>query len=460
VARSVKSSFDVVVIGGGVKGSAIARDAVGRGLRVLVCEQADLGSSCVKSLARLGLASFYPEKDFSPEEARKAAQEWEILRRISPHLSPVLATRKNKGIQSLIRRLRRQVSPNAVLDTPLRTVLSGHRFVMASLRDAAERGAVVLPRTRFISAQRKDEYWSVAIAADPAGVTELLTARILVDTTGGASLPSGLKEGIAGPCSKLCGTLAIVQDIGDGLTSEIEETINDRFFSVPLEQGCRLLGLLSIEENERTLAVLLERARSVCSDDFEPETVLWHGQTVMTGHELPKGPVQELDNYSIHIETDNGRLPLFQINGGAVSAARRLAEDTVAEMAPYAKMIGKQWTHTSTLPGGDFQPALREALMAKLRVDYPFLTAKNVARLFDTYGTDCAQMMGNASCEADLGPRFGEELFGVEVDWLVEKEWAKTAEDIVWRRTRLGQDMTAQQVIALDEWMTSKAVVA
>lgn len=458
MALIANSNFDVVIIGGGVKGSAIARDAVGRGLRVLLCEQGHLGSSCVKSLARLGLEAFQAPKVCSQKEAREADQEWDILRRISPHLAKARANhQQNHGIKAILGHFRATETAKATLDVPLQTILSGHRFVMLNLRDAAERGAVILPGTQFQSAERKANRWFVSIRTGSSKIAEMLTTRILVDTTGGRSLPNGLLAGNAVSDAVISGNLAIVKTRGDDPNQVLEVREDTRFFSVPLETGCQLIGQLRDGPEAGKLADLTDQAKRLCGGELDLENLLWQGQVMIPNSGLAESPTRGFDDFHIHIQTDEGRLPLFQITGGTVSGARRLAEDTVAEMAPYANMIGKQWTGTTTLPGGDFQPDLRNTLVAQLRADFPFLSARNVERLFDTYGTDCSQLLGDAKSEADLGQRFGEELYAAEVRWLVQNEWARTADDIVWRRTRLGQRMTGQQIKMLDLWLAGNA---
>ena len=456
MAQIANSNFDVVIIGGGVKGSAIARDAVGRGLRVLLCEQGDLGSSCVKSLARLGLEAFQAPKVCSQKEAREAEQEWDILRRISPHLTKARANHQpHHGIKAILGRFRISQTAPLTLDVPLQTILSEHRFVMLNLRDAAERGAVILPRTQFQSAERRANRWFVSIRTGSDQIAEMLTSKILVDTTSGRSLPSGLLVGNAVSDAVISGNLAIVKTLQDDPKPVLEDSEGIRFFSVPLEAGCQLIGQLREGSEAGKLADLIDQAKRLCDGALDLENLLWQGQTMIPNSGLAENPTQSFDDFHIHIQTDEGRLPLFQVTGETVSAARRLAEETVAEMAPFANMIGKQWTSTTTLPGGDFQPDLRNTLVAQLRADFPFLSARNVERLFDTYGTDCSQLLGDAKTEADLGQRFGEELYAAEVRWLVENEWARTAGDIVWRRTRLGQRMTVQQIKMLDLWLAS-----
>ncbi|MBV1864016.1 MAG: FAD-dependent oxidoreductase [Rhodobacteraceae bacterium] len=458
MAQIAISNFDVVIIGGGVKGSAIARDAVGRGLRVLLCEQGDLGSSCVKNLARLGLEAFQAPKVCSLKEAREAVQEWSILRRISPHLAKARTNQEQSHwIKAILGRFRATQTAKVAPDVPLLTILSGHRFVMLNLRDAADRGAVILPRTQFQSAERRANRWFVSIRTGCDQIAEMLTSRILVDTTGGRSLPNGLLAGNAVSDAVISGTLAIVKTLGDDPNQVLEVREGTRFFSVPLETGCQLIGQLRDGPEAGRLADLTDQAKRLCGGELDLENLLWQGQTTIPSSGLAESPTRGGDDFHIHIQTDEGHLPLFQITGGTVSGARRLAEDTVAEMAPYANMIGKKWTGTTTLPGGDFQPNLRDTLVAQLQADYAFLSAQNVERLFDTYGTDCNRLLGDAKSEADLGQRFSEELYATEVRWLVQNEWARTAGDIVWRRTRLGQRMTGQQIRMLDLWLAGNS---
>ena len=145
--------------------------------------------------------------------------------------------------------------------------------------------------------------------------------------------------------------------------------------------------------------------------------------------------------------------PLINIFGGKITTYRKLSEEVVAELAPYTSMINKPWTHHAHLPGGDFALAQKDEMIAQFRWDFPFLDEMQVHRMFKAYGTQATEMLKGVTSVKQMGKAFGAGLTEIEVNWLMDHEWAQTAEDIVWRRTKLGLRLTKRQITTLDTWM-------
>ncbi|MCP5075508.1 MAG: hypothetical protein GY947_19730 [Rhodobacteraceae bacterium] len=463
-----KKRFDVIVIGGGVKGTAIARDAVGRGLRVLLCEQDDLGSSCVKSFAKRGLAERYNPRPLGKTEARKASRELEILRRVTPHLwrsAQETARLDNSRALGFMGRISRQ-GPAIPQSPPIQSVFNDHRYVMLCARDAADRGASILPRTRILNATRTELGWSVNIQPVDSAEVEGVTAKIIVDTAGTFDVFSEFQQMVSDPGIPRDAMFAAVAILRDPRTRRNSFTTSESghgHFSINYDLGYRLIGCVAsrtqLQQSEfppDLRAELLNRADTVSEDGLRQSDVLWFRQTAFTApSEAALKQEPGFGDYTIEVKTNTGNYPVLRVKGGSVSVARKLAEEVVAEMATYTTMIGRKWTRTTPLPGGDFQIDLRDALVSQLQSQYPFLSLKQSKRLFENYGTEASSILNGASQRADLGQDFGAGLFEAEVRWLLKNEWAKTAEDIVWRRTLLGLQMTSAEVSKLQNWISA-----
>ncbi|HSF92597.1 MAG TPA: glycerol-3-phosphate dehydrogenase C-terminal domain-containing protein, partial [Paracoccaceae bacterium] len=150
-----------------------------------------------------------------------------------------------------------------------------------------------------------------------------------------------------------------------------------------------------------------------------------------------------------------GGAPLLNVFGGKITTYRRLAESAMEKLAPFIPDLPNKWTAGVTLPGGDFEVGEKPSLVAKLQQDYAFLTRFWAERLIRAYGTEAWKVLGDAATQEDLGLDFGATLTEAEVHWLITQEYARKAEDVVWRRTKLGLRMTVDQIAALDQWMAN-----
>ena len=164
-------------------------------------------------------------------------------------------------------------------------------------------------------------------------------------------------------------------------------------------------------------------------------------------------------DYVLKVESRNGEVPLLNVFGGKITTYRRLAEAAIEKLSDHFPDMSEPWTAGAPLPGGDFPVDGFDRLVADLKDKFPFLNDRWAKRLVRAYGTDAAIMLDKASDKADLGQVFGADLTEREVDWLIENEWARSGEDVVWRRSKLGLRMTTEEVAVLDQWMKNKLAV-
>jgi glycerol-3-phosphate dehydrogenase len=164
-------------------------------------------------------------------------------------------------------------------------------------------------------------------------------------------------------------------------------------------------------------------------------------------------------DYVFELDTLGG-VPLLSIYGGKITTYRRLAEEALERLSPYLRSTKAQegWTGKKPLPGGDMDVSAVEALIAELLRNYPFLSAEHARRLARAYGTRAVKLLGDAKSAADLGQSFGATLTEREVRYLVANEWAVTAEDVVWRRSKLGLRLSVDEIAALGDWIAAHAV--
>lgn len=404
--------FDLAILGGGPLACAIARDAAGRGLRVLLTAPEDLGGSVEQHILANGLALL-------SQKQGPSAFEIDVMQRVCPQFGADLEPSPAKP--SLLQRVLGAAPSPAAYSL---SATAASRFALLNARDAADRGAVMLPLTTAEIRAVGATCWQIEIASKAGGALKSVTAKILVDT---------LQDETEMQPNQAA-RIGVYAQAGSG-RGEAQKTGQNACFRVESDAGTVAIGVLA--------------ATAPSADDLAIAALAFGiavGPTWMSDAlpvPLPPKPL-EISNSP----------PRLVIRDGAAGDWRKQAEDVVAEMAPFARMIGKRWTAFATLPGGDFQRELRSNLIADLRAAFPDITPGHLERLFSHYGTDCAEILKSAG---GLGHDFGAGLFEAEVRWLLIHEWARTARDILWRRTGLGVRMTADQMRALDQWISQNS---
>ncbi|KQB98512.1 glycerol-3-phosphate dehydrogenase [Loktanella sp. 1ANDIMAR09] len=516
--RQVMSAdFDVFIIGGGINGCGIARDAAGRGLKVALAEMNDLGSATSSASTKLFHGGLRYLEFFEFGLVRKALVEREVLLRNMPHiswpmrfvlpyhkdmrfendtptsklLSTVMPWMKGRRPAWLIRLGLflydnlggRKILPGtktvdlSTSDTgkPLKGKfqrayeysdcwVEDARLVVLNARDAEAHGATIMTRTKVISAARVDGQWEIVTEHD--GVQQTYTARALVNA-GGPWVENIVRDVTRLNTSEgvrlVRGSHIVTKKLFDHDKSYFFQGEDGRIiFAIPYEMDFTLIGTTDAEHenlSEKPYATDAEQDYlcAFASQYFEKpvtrDDIVWSYSGVRPLYDDgAKSATAATRDYVLSLD-ENGA-PLLNIFGGKITTYRKLAENALKKLTPLIGG-GDPWTADAALPGGDFKVSDRDKLVADLMSDYPFLTDRWALRLIKAYGTEARAILGDASAAKDLGQDFGATLTEAEVKWLMAREYARSAEDVVWRRSKLGLRLTSDQVAGLDAFMAS-----
>jgi glycerol-3-phosphate dehydrogenase len=499
---STTASFDLLVVGGGINGAGIARDAAGRGWRVLLCEQHDLAAHTSSSSTKLihGGLRYLEYYDF--KLVRKSLHEREILINAAPHIvSPlrfVLPHDEHLRPAWMIRAglffydhlARRRILPGSasvdlrrhpagrVLDERYRkgflysdAWVDDARLVILTARDAAEHGAVVLTRTRCGAIRRKAGTWSATLEHFD-GRRSTVEARAVVNAAGPwvAQFLDDASPVLAGHHPRMIkGSHIVVPRLFDHEFAYLFQAPDGRVvFGIPFEGDYTLIGtterdytgdLASPAIDDAEIEYLLAMANRYFRKDLTRADVVWTfaglRPLLAASTDDPKSVTRD---YVLEMDTHDA--PLLSVYGGKLTTYRKLAEDVIDMLEPPLGAMGRPWTAPAALPGGDMPRADFTAFLAQTARQYPWLPEPLRHRYARAYGTRIERVLG---CRAGLGG-LGEEvlpgLYAAEVDHLRREEWAQTAEDILWRRTKLGLRLPRDAAGTLDAWLATHPVTA
>jgi glycerol-3-phosphate dehydrogenase len=490
-------SVDLLVVGGGINGVAIARDAAGRGLSVLLCEKGDLAGATSSASSKLIHGGLRYLEHGAFRLVREGLAEREVLLRIAPHLVRPLrlvlplgpGARPRWMVRAglyLYDRLggARTLPGTSQLDlshdplgAPLHdTVRFGFaysdcrtddaRLTIVSARDAAARGAEIRTRTTLVAARREADVWRAQLH-DGDGAIREVAARILVNAAGPWVHEVSDLAGLAtrARLRLVKGSHIVVAKLYPGDHAYLLQNDDRRIvFVMPFERGYSLIGTTELPfagdpaEAHITLDEILYLCRAVARW-FEvaprPEDVVWSYAGVRPLYEDSARDAASVSRDYV-LDLDVAGAPALTIFGGKLTTHRRLAEGALARLLPYLPEVGPPWTAGSLLPGADGFPAGGvAALAADLSRRCPFLAAATAARLAASYGSDAYRILGDATSAAALGRAFGAGITEAELRWLIEREWARTPEDVLWRRTKLGLSATPEEVQELTDYLNT-----
>ncbi|MEJ1157067.1 glycerol-3-phosphate dehydrogenase [Prosthecomicrobium sp. N25] len=493
--------YDLVVVGGGVNGCGIARDATGRGLKVLLAEQADLASATSSASTKLVHGGLRYLEYYEFRLVREALIEREVLMRAAPHfiwpLRFVLPHHRGLRPRWMIRLglfLYDHLGGREILPAtravdfrkdptgaPLKPAFThgfeysdgwveDARLVVMNAKDAAERGAEVLVRTRVRQARREGGLWRVTLEDVAAGTTREVTARGLVNAAGpwvSQFLAGAVGQNDPDRVRLVKGSHIVVRKLYDHDRCYIFQNADGRIcFAIPYEDDFTLIGTTdqdfrgdpaAVRISDEEVAYLCQAVSEYFARPVVPADVVWTYSGVRPLYDDGASKAQEATrDYVLRLEGGAGEAPLLNVFGGKITTFRRLAEAALEKLEPFFPAIGRPWTAGAALPGGDLPVSGVEAAVADLRRRYPFLAERTARRLFRYYGTRTPRVLGEARSMADLGRRFGADLTEAEVVYLMAEEWARTADDVLWRRSKLGLRVTPEEQRALDDFMTRR----
>lgn len=479
--------YDILVVGGGINGAGIARDAAGRGLSVLLCEQDDLAAHTSSASTKLIHGGLRYLEYYEFNLVRKALQEREVLLRAAPHiiwplrfvmphnaaLRPAWLIRAGLFLYDHLGK--RELLPGSSsvqlhsnsLGQPLQKHMKqgfvysdawveDARLVVLNVMDAAERGANVLPRTRFVSARRQGEQWEATLeTAD--GTRQLVRARALVNAAG-PWVVNLLREVLSlEPKHSLLmakGSHIVVPKLFDHDHAYILQNPDKRIiFAIPYEQRFTLIGTTdvqfvgdpshpSIDKDETSY--LCDMVNRYFMRQITPADVVWSYSGVRPLLEDEAADISAVTrDYRLDYDAPAGCAPLLSVFGGKITTYRRLAEEALDLLAPAFGGVRPKWTARAALPGGDITNANFAGFLQDSERHYSWLPKELLRRYARAYGTRIHRLLNRMGRIADLGKDFGGGLHEAEVDYLVTQEWARTADDVLWRRSKLGLHVPA-----------------
>jgi len=495
------ADYDLAIIGGGINGTGLARDAAGRGLRVLLVEQSDLASGTSSASTKLVHGGLRYLEHGAIWLVREALREREVLLRMAPHvirplrilLPPLPGLRSSLrlrlglliydmlGGRELLAATRTVDLTHHPLGQPLkRSFRYGFEFsdcqaddarlVVLNALDAAERGADIRTRTRCVRAERRDA-WELVLNA--RGRRLVATARVLVNAAGpwiGEVADTVIRRPLPAPVRLVKGSHIVVRRRFAHDRGYLLQAADGRVvFALPSAQDFTLIG--TTDENfvgdlhapapdAGEILYLCETVNAYFRDKVMPDEVVWTFAGVRSLYDDGANKPEDVTrDYVLTLDASDGEAPLLTVYGGKITTYRRLAEAVLTRLSPY---LGARpaWTAGSALPGGDFPVDGLDNLLAKTLRRWPFLAKAHARRLLHAYGRRIERILGDARSLDDLGPRFAGDLTGAEVRYLVDNEWAQSADDVLWRRSKLSLLATPDQRAALEAFIVSLLTAA
>jgi len=490
VTSSAGEVFDLVIIGGGVNGCGIARDAAGRGLSVLLVEQGDLAGGTSSASTKLIHGGLRYLEHYAFRLVRESLTEREVLLRAAPHIIRPMrfVLPHHAGLRPwwLIRLGlflydhlggRKILPPTRVVDlhrdpagAPLRPeyargfeysdcCVDDSRLVVLNARDAAMRGADIRTRTRCIGARHADGVWRLTLSGGYSAA-----ARVLVNAAG--PYVSHVLADLAGNAGTrrirlVKGSHIVVPRLFAHDRSYIFQNADGRVcFAIPYQDDFTLIGTTDedfhgdpagVASTPAEEAYLCAAVSAYLRRPVDPVDIVWRYAGVRP---LLDDGVSKAQDATRDYVLDLDAPALLSVFGGKITTFRRLAEAAMAKLARFFPGMRGDWTAAAALPGGDFAWDAVDTVRDDLRRRYPFLSDATSRRLVCAYGTLASEMLGDARSNTDLGRCFGADLTAREVAWLMRTEWALTAEDVLWRRSKLGMRMDAGDAARLGEYMT------
>ncbi|MGE3690721.1 MAG: glycerol-3-phosphate dehydrogenase [Novosphingobium sp.] len=499
--------YDLAVIGGGINGAGIARDAAGRGLSVLLVERDDLAAHTSSASTKLIHGGLRYLEYYKFRLVRESLQERERLMAIAPHLSRPLRfvlPMPRGGRPAWMLRIglwlydhiggRVSLPRSEAVDLaapPYAGLLKPEiargfaysdcqtddaRLVVANAMDAAERGATVLTGVEVRTARPAGDLWEIDLAANPdrpappEAIPARVMARALVNAAGpwaGTVLDAIENAERKGAVRLVKGSHIVVPRCYEGEHAFLFQNPDGRIvFAIPWRDSFTLIGTtdITVGEEERAqphiteaeTAYLCEAVSAYLAAPVRPDQVVHSYAGVRPLYDDGKAEAKAVTrDYVLQLGRKTGP-QVLSIYGGKLTTYRRLAEHALEKLAPFLPAMGAPWTASVPLAGGDV-PGGDVALLVRATLEqWPFLSPAEARRLVAAYGTRVSMVLGEAACLADLGEQFGGGLSEAELSYLAEHEWARTAEDVLWRRGKLGLVCPPETAAKIAGWFRNE----
>jgi glycerol-3-phosphate dehydrogenase len=493
-----RPEFDIFIIGGGINGAGIARDAAGRGYSVCLCEAADFASGTSSASTKLVHGGLRYLEHFEFRLVREALREREALLNLAPHiirplrfvlpyhngLRPAWILRlglflyDHLGGRNLLPAtttvdLRRDETGRPLKASYVKAFeysdcwVDDSRLVVLNLRDARSHGASIRARTRVVSASYLDGRWRVELENARTGARSGVTAGLMVNAAGpwvDEVLTTVFGHKDVNNVRLVRGSHIVVKRKFEHDKGYIFQNSDERIiFAIPFEGSFTLIGTTDVELTGRMKPPEISREeidylRSMADEYFrEPvrETdIVWTYSGVRPLFDDGASKAQEATrDYVIRQDGDARCGVVLNVFGGKITTYRKLAEAMLAKIEDIAGRRGPPWTAGAKLPGGDFAPHSYHDVVAGYAARFPFLSRGVIERMVRLYGTELSGILDGVDSLEELGEHFGAGLYAREVEYLHNKEWASEAEDILFRRTKLGLEMSSGGVSRVGSYL-------
>ncbi|MCG1043250.1 glycerol-3-phosphate dehydrogenase [Mycetohabitans sp. B8] len=489
--------YDLLVVGGGINGAGIARDATGRGLKVLLCEQDDLAAHTSSASTKLIHGGLRYLEYYEFGLVRKALQEREVLLRAAPHiirpLRFVMPHMPHLRPAWLIRAglfLYDHLAPREMLPgsegIDLRTHPSGAplvdsitrgfvysdgwvddaRLVVLNALDARLRGATILTRTRLVSAQRSGSLWDAQLRSRD-GRMQQVRARAIANAAGpwvGELLTDTLKLGAQHRIRLVKGSHIVTHKLFDHDFAYIFQNPDKRIiFAIPYQKDFTLIGTTDVEYHddasrvqieESEVAYLCESVNRYFKRSIARTDVVWTyaGVRPLLENDENAAASAVTRDYRLDLDMPPGQAPILSVFGGKITTFRKLAEEALDRLSGPLKITQPSWTHDAPLPGGDIAGSNFAAFAKQFAARHRWLPDTLALRYAHAYGTRVEQLLDGAKTLSDLGAEIAPGLYEAELRYLRDQEWSCSADDVLWRRSKIGLHLDAQAAGNVQAW--------
>ena len=488
--------YDLLIIGGGINGTAIARDAAGRGLSVLLCERDDLAGHTSSASTKLIHGGLRYLEYYEFNLVRHALKEREVMLRAAPHiiwpmrfvlpydkgLRPAWMLRTGLFLYDHIggremlpgsKSLKLDKAPHkGVLESRFKTGfeysdcwVEDARLVVLYALDASNRGADIRTRTEVLSIDTIGEGYTAKIKQN--GKTETVTAKGVVNAAGPwvDAVLGKIKTTDQNEQSLrlVTGSHIITKKLFDGDHAYLFQNADNRvIFAIPYEHNYTLIGTTDkpydlsdgpVKISQEEIVYLCEAASEYFENDISPDDVVWDYAGVRPLYDDKAEDASAVTrDYVLNVEEFSNGAPFLSVYGGKITTSRKLGEKAMEQLKDYYDYKTGDWTETALLPGGDLYDADFERFFTDMHKRYRAMNTDLLRRLCHAYGTRITLLLGDGTNQPKLGQHFGAGLYELEAKFLINHEWATSAEDIMWRRSKLGLHMSEGERAAFTEW--------